>query len=261
LIYLAGRRFEKSQPNSPGLLSACDARYRNGYTNPLTLARLFSCTWRSSERRPLSRLVVDSLAVPLDLTFEPRRQRIQLALLAFADSKVLTLRTPACIARHAARTGSHVSAARCRFRQVKDIRIGLATDVGKCLYDCLSSTKRKRTRHHFRRKNTSFCQIRLYTHYLSKEFARTVGLMRFNHNRTSVIQNNASDTADARLVEQASHNRGAKISLTERIEESRDGISIGAFKNGQFDKRKRWLPFAQMRGDDWGKVINYAVHV
>jgi hypothetical protein len=154
-----------------------------------------------------------------------------------------------------------VQAYRERTTNFGTVRTSLATDVSKCLYDCVSSTKRKRSRNHLSRKNTSFCQIRLYTHYLSKEFARTLGLMRFNDYRTSVIQNNASDTADARLVKQAFRNRGAKISHTERVEDSGDGICIGAFKNGEFDKRRRRLPFLQMSGDDSGKVINYPVHV
>src|SRR6516225_7846967 len=84
--------------------------------------------------------------------------------------------------------------------------------------------------------------------------------MRLNYNRPPVPQNNAGDTADAGLVKQTGRNWGTKILRTERVENSRDRIGIGALIDGKFDKRWRRSPFPQMCGDDCGELINSAVH-
>jgi hypothetical protein len=84
--------------------------------------------------------------------------------------------------------------------------------------------------------------------------------MRLDDDRASILQRDAGDTADARLVERPLRHRRSQMLPAEPVDRLRDRDGVVGSMDRQLDERRRDVPLAQMRGDHRRQIINSSMH-
>lgn len=94
----------------------------------------------------------------------------------------------------------------------------------------------------------------LHSHYFAKPFDRSLWLMALDHYPPGVLELDASNAADARLMEERVPNSGLEFSSTKCVDGGSNLLSVISPKDCQFDVCRGWFPFAQMSCDHLGRI-------